>query len=705
MRPLLCLTFLFLFSGASYAQKNSGVFYSTIFAKTGPYSRLTDFGREAQAWFLRDVNGDGKDDAIAYLPSGQVKVALSSGTAFTSPEAFLTYPGNGAELMMGDVNGDERADLVFFDIQKGGIQVALSSGTGFAPPGQWGEWKQLEGAMMPMLADVNGDGKDDALLIFREGGVAQWYAALSDGKGFKRFSSWITGFGDDADLLLTGDLNGDGKADALRFIRQTGNWEAMVSGRKKMENAAIWKREFGINADTGMVYDIDRDGKDDILHYENGRWQVAYSTGRGFSGDQLWITGHRPATMVSRGNKPVPEAKFPGSISGDLAGACIVSDGEWLYLENNRKDTTVNAVLTDTWTAWGNQYTPSPGGTPGTYDAGDTAVLDQQIRMIHDAGFTYIMLDITNGANAWVDKRAARVIDRIRRWNEQLADGQHKLYYCIAMGGSRGKEGAAAAASCEAESKRTWTEFYQRYPEGYYLLKGKPLLVHFVWDLKDSEGIISRSTSMPYFNKFTIRWMYNDIPDDPRYANAYGWPVLEKGGNPEGSEVMDVTPGFWNGARGVPRQQGEHYRSHWVRVLRFNPQSVWLNSFNETWEHTSVEPAWLPPEAADAFPELLETWTDYKGNRMDDFYWVMTKQYNRLYMYDELFEHSYLQESGKADIFMVGRDGISSHGATRPAGAPVLLVPAGFIKDFEGTVINEQLEKVGTIQKHKDFKP
>lgn len=73
---------LFLFCINAYSQKNSGIFYSTLFTKEGVYLRNDDFGNNADYVFFCDVNGDALDDGVAYYPSqksGNLSVALSDG--------------------------------------------------------------------------------------------------------------------------------------------------------------------------------------------------------------------------------------------------------------------------------------------------------------------------------------------------------------------------------------------------------------------------------------------------------------------------------------------------------------------------------------------------------------------------------------------------------------------------------------------------
>ena len=60
---------LFLFCINAYSQKNSGIFYSTLFTKEGVYLRNDDFGNNADYVFFCDVNGDALDDGVAYYPN------------------------------------------------------------------------------------------------------------------------------------------------------------------------------------------------------------------------------------------------------------------------------------------------------------------------------------------------------------------------------------------------------------------------------------------------------------------------------------------------------------------------------------------------------------------------------------------------------------------------------------------------------------
>jgi len=176
-----------------------------------------------------DVNGDGKDDLVGFGLDG-VYIALSDGSSFAATATKWT---NAFDLShgwtvkdyvrtVGDVNGDGKADLVGFGLD--GVYVALSSGTDFYPISKWTSAFDLSHGWtvqdyVRTVGDMNGDGKDDAVGF----GLDGVYVALSSGTDFYPISKWTSSFDKShgwtvQDFVRTvGDVNGDGKDDLVGF--------------------------------------------------------------------------------------------------------------------------------------------------------------------------------------------------------------------------------------------------------------------------------------------------------------------------------------------------------------------------------------------------------------------------------------------------------------------------------------------------------
>jgi hypothetical protein len=198
----------------------------------------TDFSYNAQQWrvefhprMLADVNGDGKDDIIGF-GYDRVLVALSDGTKFLPMTQWTTDFSYNAQQwriqyhprMVGDVNGDGKADIVGFGYDR--VLVALSDGTKFLPMMQWTtdfsyNAQQWRVEFHPrLLADVNGDGMADIVGF----GFDRVLVALSDGTKFLPMTQWTTDYSYNAQQWrvqyhprLLGDVDGDGMADIVGF--------------------------------------------------------------------------------------------------------------------------------------------------------------------------------------------------------------------------------------------------------------------------------------------------------------------------------------------------------------------------------------------------------------------------------------------------------------------------------------------------------
>ncbi|WP_232837440.1 DNRLRE domain-containing protein [Lentzea terrae] len=177
------------------------------------------FAADAEIPLVGDFNGDGRDDVAAFTrgTDGAVWVALSDGTKFAStPVKWHTTFARGTEMpAVGDVNGDDKDDIVAF---AGGdaadVFVALSDGTNFGSAAKWHD-DFAPDAARGAVGDVDGDGKDD-ILSFTNGQVT---VASSSGTAFGTSRQWHANFAPGDELPGVGDFTGDGKFDVVTFSR------------------------------------------------------------------------------------------------------------------------------------------------------------------------------------------------------------------------------------------------------------------------------------------------------------------------------------------------------------------------------------------------------------------------------------------------------------------------------------------------------
>ncbi|MGA4727500.1 N-acetylmuramoyl-L-alanine amidase [Micromonospora taraxaci] len=271
---------------------------STGSAFAGTSVKWNDFfGLNGETLLSGDVNGDGKDDVIAFTHGtlADVYVALSTGTSFGGGLKWHDWFAPGAEVgAVGDVNGDGRDDIIAFTHDTNAdVYVALSTGTGFGPGLKWHDYFSIPGEF-PALGDVNGDGRDD-IITFTQGPptASDVIVSLSTGSGFGAPQKWHDLFAVGTEQPRVGDINGDGRDDIVTFTcnADADVYAAVSTGASFVGTTVKWNDLFCLPGEFPYLGDYNGDGKDDIVAFTKGSFNdvhVGLSTGTSFLGATKW---------------------------------------------------------------------------------------------------------------------------------------------------------------------------------------------------------------------------------------------------------------------------------------------------------------------------------------------------------------------------------------------------------------------------------
>ncbi len=235
----------------------------------------TTIGTSNLAFLPADVNGDGLEDIVQVVDNGgkvRYVVYLSKGDG-TFEQGRITNTNRGKDnygFLPLDVNGDGLADIVQPQTSGGTLKflVEYSTGTGFT------EGPSVSTGRNPSkpeieVGDVNGDQKADLILIDNISSTQNEIVPfLSTGTSFRQVQTVTAQGGDDSLGIYPFNLNSDGRTDLLQELKSS-NGKVKLMPFYSLGDRFQAGSPFTSNVDASKLAikpaDLSGDGKQDVL--------------------------------------------------------------------------------------------------------------------------------------------------------------------------------------------------------------------------------------------------------------------------------------------------------------------------------------------------------------------------------------------------------------------------------------------------------
>jgi hypothetical protein len=237
-------------------------------------------GAGAIAWLIGDVNGDGRAEIVQLWNNGGSLGMIVYGWT-GSAMATLWASGNVGQgsgaiaWKIGDVNGDGRAEIVQLWNNGGNLGMIVYGWTGAAMTTLWGNGNmgQGSGAVAWEIGDVNGDGRAEIVQLWNNGGslgmiVYRWTGAAVT----TLWGNGNMGQGSGAVAWQIGDINGDGRAEIVQLWNNGGNLGMIVYRWTGAAMTTLWGSGNvgqGSGAIAWQTGDVNGDGRAEIVQLWN----------------------------------------------------------------------------------------------------------------------------------------------------------------------------------------------------------------------------------------------------------------------------------------------------------------------------------------------------------------------------------------------------------------------------------------------------